>query len=112
VTVSPHESTKVDHQSAQAEVKRSQLMRETALLEQGRAALRAGNPGQAWRILEQWAAEFPEGQLAQEREVLHIELLWRSGRRDLAAERIRAFISEHPGSAHAARLRSLLPESE
>jgi hypothetical protein len=88
----------------------SQLLRETALLEQARAALRAGNTGQAWQTLEQWAAEFPSGQLNQEREALTIELLWRSGRRDLASTRIRAFERAYPKSAHAARLRALLTE--
>jgi hypothetical protein len=88
----------------------SQLLRETALLERARAALRAGNTGQAWQTLEQWAAEFPSGQLAQEREVLSIELLWRGGRRDLASARIRAFERAYPKSAHAARLKALLSE--
>jgi len=86
----------------------SQLLRETALLEQGRAALRAGNSNQAWKTLEQWGAEFPVAQLNQEREALTIELLWRSGRKDLARERIRAFVHDYPKSAHAARLRALL----
>ena len=88
----------------------SQLLRETALLEQARAALRAGSTGQAWQTLEQWAAEFPSGQLNQEREALAIELLWRSGRRDLASTRIRAFERAYPKSAHAARLKALLTE--
>jgi hypothetical protein len=88
----------------------SQLLRESALLEQGRRALRAGDTGQAWRTLQQLAAEFPAGQLAQEREALAIELLWRSGRRGEASERIRGFVRAYPNSAHAARLRSLLAE--
>jgi outer membrane protein assembly factor BamD (BamD/ComL family) len=86
----------------------SQLLRETALLEQGRAALRAGNIGLTWKILEQWGAEFPVAQLNQEREALAIELLWQSGRKDLAQQRIRAFERDYPSSAHAARLKALL----
>jgi TolA-binding protein len=88
----------------------SQLLRESALLEQGRRVLRAGDTAGAWRTLQQLAAEFPAGQLVQEREALAIELLWRSGRRSEASERIRAFVRAYPNSAHAARLRSLLAE--
>ncbi len=88
----------------------SQLLRESALLEQGRRALRAGDTAGAWRTLQQLAAEFPAGQLVQEREALAIELLWRGGRRSEASERIRRFVRAYPNSAHAARLKALLAE--
>jgi hypothetical protein len=88
----------------------SQLLRESALLEQGRRALRAGDTARAWRTLQQLAAEFPAGQLVQEREALAIELLWRGGRRSEASEWIRGFVRAYPNSAHAARLKALLAE--
>lgn len=66
------------------------------------------SPMRAIQFLEEHRRRFPDGSLSQEREVFAIEALWRAGRRDAAAERAKRFLSAHPGSGHAARVRSLV----
>jgi outer membrane protein assembly factor BamD (BamD/ComL family) len=66
--------------------------------------LRSGQIARARSLLGELETRFGRGMLAQEREVLSIELLAASGERRAAAQRARAFIAKHPKSAHAANL--------
>jgi hypothetical protein len=79
---------------------------ESRLVAAARDALRSGNAGRALSLLDQARRQFPRGTLAQEREALGIEALAASGQRAAAAERARRFLSAHPSSMHAARVRS------
>ena len=95
--------------SRKAEAKRSDaLSAESAALTRARAALRAGDLAAAWRMLERMDGAFPSGVLAQERELLAIEVL--AARGDAAASRVRAraVAKAYPSSPHTARLRPLL----
>jgi hypothetical protein len=80
------------------------LGRESALLVKARAALRASNVAEASALLSRLESQFPRGMLAQEREVLRIELLAARGDRKSAAARARAFIAANPKSPHSAKL--------
>lgn len=92
-----------------SEPKRKDLLTaESAQLTRARAALRAGDLANAQRILQRMSAEFPRGVLAQEREVLAIEVLAARGELGAAKQRARAFEEAYPSSPHIARLRSLL----
>ena len=67
----------------------------------------AADAGAALRTTESMAAEFPAGTLAQEREVVAVEALFRLGRTDEARARVEAFAARWPDSPHLRRLRAL-----
>jgi hypothetical protein len=86
----------------------SSVRAELAALDQARAALSAGAPARALSILDAYASAYPRGVMAPEATVLRVEALVRAGDRP-AAERVgTAFLARSPGSAYAARIRSLL----
>jgi hypothetical protein len=72
---------------------------EASLIRAARAALPSGT-SQARRLLERHRRLYPQGQLAQEREVLWIEVLESEGRGDEASARAAAFRQQNPESAH------------
>lgn len=80
------------------------LQAESALLTQARAQLRSGNAGGAQASLDRLQAQFPKGMLAQEREVLAIEVLAARGNASGARQRARAFIKAFPKSPHSQKL--------
>src|SRR5262249_43904909 len=80
---------------------------EAALLRQARELLPV-DPARALELTRQDEREFPNGQLAQERETIAIEALERSGRTDEARARARAFEARFPDSVH---LRKVDPSS-
>jgi len=67
-----------------------------------------GEPAQVLARLAEHRKFYPNGLLAQEREVLAVEALVQAGRRADAVTRARAFMAAFPSSVHLARLRSLL----
>ena len=71
-----------------------------------RTAQRAlkGDPAAALAACETHVARFPEGSMAQEREVLAIQALVALGRMDEARSRGDAFAVRWPGSAHLRRI--------
>lgn len=79
---------------------------ELSLMKQA-GALRA-QPQQALAVLAQHEALYPRGALAQEREMLSIELLVKDGQLTTANQRAAQFRRQFPGSAHLPRLESLL----
>ncbi|MEZ4251855.1 MAG: hypothetical protein R3B99_26895 [Polyangiales bacterium] len=106
----PEEPT-VDHASTPPrDVPRSALARERALIDQARAALRAGRPHDALVALMGHEREFAEGTLAEERERLAIEALVRSDRLPAARRKAAAFVTRFPSSAHRARIEALVAE--
>lgn len=86
----------------------SRLREESRSLGDARAALRRGDAASALEKLDALGGQFPEGVLAQEREVLAIEALARAGQRAAASERAMAFLQAHPTSPHATKVRGFL----
>jgi hypothetical protein len=84
----------------------SRLREEARVLRDAREALRRGDPASAFAALEVARTEFAGGMLGEEREALTIELLAKSGQRETARQRARAFLRSFPRSAHAERVRS------
>ena len=78
---------------------RERVPAEAKLLEQARRAL-ATNPSQALAITRRHQALYPNGTLAQEREVIAIEALRRLGQSGQASERAGSFEQKYPDSAH------------
>jgi TolA-binding protein len=77
---------------------------EADLLEQARAALKAGDSARALQRASEHAKRYPRGVLVQEREVLAIQALRRLGRDAEADRRADAFARAYPGSAFQRKL--------
>lgn len=88
------------------------LAAEVALMRQARAALDRGEPDLALRVLGEHEQRFAAGQMTEDRLRLRIEALCALGRRDLARADADAFLREHPGSTHTARVRGLCRDGE
>jgi predicted Zn-dependent protease len=86
----------------------SRLREESRSLGDARAALRRGDAASALEKLDALGGQFPEGVLAQEREVLAIEALAGAGQRAAASARAAAFLQAHPTSPHATKVRGFL----
>ena len=84
----------------------TRLREESRLLGEARDALRRGDAPGALGLLDQLRARFPGGSLSQEREMLSIEALSRSGRRADAAARASAFLRAYPESPFGARVQT------
>ncbi|MEQ9081142.1 MAG: hypothetical protein RLP09_45180 [Sandaracinaceae bacterium] len=80
---------------------------ETDLIDRAQRAL-ATSPRAALRWAGRHQRRYPEGALTQERELIAIEALSRSGSPAAARTRADAFLSRWPHSAHAPRVRSLV----
>jgi hypothetical protein len=80
---------------------------EIELLRQAQDAL-SSSPAQSLALCSDHARRFPRGMLGQEREVIAIDALLRSGRRAEAEARAAQFVKAFPGSAHARRIETLL----
>lgn len=80
---------------------------EVSLLEEAQAASRS-DPQRALDLTNRDVLRFPNGVLAQEREVIAIDALTRLGRMDDARARARQFFQSFPGSAHGPRVAALV----
>ena len=80
---------------------------EVSLLEEAHTASR-GDPQRALDLTDRDALRFPNGALAQEREVIAIDALTRLGRMEDARARARQFFQAFPGSAHGPRVADLV----
>jgi outer membrane protein assembly factor BamD (BamD/ComL family) len=81
---------------------------EMRLVSAARETLRAGSATRALELLDEARRRFPSGTLVQEREALTIEAMARSGQRDAAVARARAFARDYPGSPYTARVQAVL----
>ncbi|WP_437720267.1 hypothetical protein [Sorangium sp. So ce861] len=88
-------------------LERDELLREAGRLAEVRAAL-ARSPEAPLDLLDEHRAEFPDGRLAAERELVAIDALLRSGRAGGARARAEAFLAQFPSSPHAGRVRRLI----
>ncbi len=84
------------------------LREERALLASARDALRRHDGRAALATLRMAETRFPDGILAQEREVLAIEALAQSGDRDAASRRAHGFLKAYPSSPHASHVREFV----
>ena len=69
-------------------------------------------PENALARTREHARAYPNGRLAEEREVIAIDALLRLHRRSEAERRAAAFRRAHPSSAHLGRISSLLGASQ
>jgi hypothetical protein len=79
------------------------------LLRDAQDALRTA-PAAALFLADEHAARFPAGVLAQEREVIAIEALIKTGRREEARARAARFLAAIPRTAYRPRVEALLGE--
>jgi hypothetical protein len=93
--------------AARATTSADTLAREIALIDAGRANL-ATAPARALATLETHRREFPNGQLAAEREFLAVEALLAGRRSDEARRRAADLAARYPSSSYAARAARLL----
>lgn len=83
---------------SEIETTESQLARERAVIDVARTAIARGNASSALSAIDRHAAEFPRGQLTEEREGLRIIALVQAGQRDEALRRASQFRSRYPRS--------------
>ncbi len=81
------------------------LRAELSSLDAARAMLASGNPSGALSALDAYDRANPRGRLKLEAEVLRIDALAGSGRRDAAKKRAEAFLAKYPNSVLASRVR-------
>jgi len=86
----------------------STLAAQVALLDAARSAIANGTNAEAYRLAERYRADFPNGELAPEAEVVAIEALVVLGSRAAASERAARFLARYPGDPHAARVKWLV----
>ena len=80
---------------------------EVKLVVRAQDALRA-RPDEALALCSDHAKRFPSGMLVQEREVIAIEALVKTGRKDEARARANRFKARFPGSTHTRRIETIL----
>lgn len=88
------------------------LTEEVMALKRAREALAAGRPQKALTELNIYDQRFRGGRLSLEAEVLRIEALAQSGERKAAAARAASFLSAHPSSPYANRVRAIAEGSK
>ncbi|MGH1345603.1 MAG: hypothetical protein ACRBN8_28825 [Nannocystales bacterium] len=98
----------VEGEAAQG-TERDGLRAEMALVETARQRLRAGQPAEALKAVQQHAVRFPRGQMIEDRRVLRVEALCALGKASQANAEVRMFAEAFPRSAHTTRLRALCP---
>lgn len=81
---------------------------EVKLLERAQDALRSGRHADALSLCNEHAKSYPNGMLAQEREVIAVEALVKTGRTVEAKARAEKFKARFPGSSHARRIDALI----
>lgn len=74
------------------------LGRERVLLDLARSALASRDTSKALAAVQSHEAQFPSGQLVEEREALAVQILWTAGRHDEATRRLHAFSLQFPDS--------------
>jgi len=79
------------------------LGEEVAILSRATSALRAGNPGEGLRLLNEHQRKFPKGRLAEERRAARIQALCALGRRTEAEAELARLARSSPRSPHLAR---------
>ncbi|HEY4104303.1 MAG TPA: hypothetical protein VGM44_10445 [Polyangiaceae bacterium] len=92
--------------------KASTLPEQVSSLDRARVALDSGDSAGALSEIARYRATWPRGVFLTEASVLEIEALAKRGQIVLAGMRAKAFVSAHPDSPQAERLRMLIPRDE
>ena len=98
-------SGEAPHTKGGGDVAAARETRERTLLERAREALARRAHDEALATLAEHRAAFPEGSMAEERELLAIRALDEAGRGRDARERARQFLTRYPTSVFAAKAR-------
>jgi hypothetical protein len=88
---------------------KSSLPEQVLSLDRARVALSSGDPGAALSEIAHYRSTWPHGVFLTEASVLEIEALAKRGEIVLAGMRAQAFVTAHPDSPQAERLRALIP---
>jgi Outer membrane lipoprotein len=88
------------------------IAREIEQLDLARGRLQRGHARAALDELDAYRREHPQGVLAQEAALLRIEALAEAGERGAARRHAERFLSDHPESPHASRIRALLGKDD
>jgi hypothetical protein len=91
--------------------KSSSLPEQVSSLDRARVALNSGDSGAALAEIAHYRSTWPRGVFLTEASVLEIEALAKRGEVALASRRAQAFVTAHPDSPQADRLRALIPAS-
>ncbi|MEO7109908.1 MAG: hypothetical protein ABI183_05680, partial [Polyangiaceae bacterium] len=83
-----------------------QIGAELELINRAQQALQAEDANEALALLNEHARRFPNGALAEERDAARVLALCGAGRQEDAATAGAAFLSAHPDSPLATRVRS------
>jgi hypothetical protein len=86
---------------------RAMLTDELDALDHARLALASGDAHRALDELDAYDRRFPSGRLQLEGEVLRIDALAKTGRKDAARQHAGTFLKRHPNSVLATRVRAL-----
>lgn len=79
------------------------LVEEVAILSKATSALRAGNPAEGLRLLDEHQRKFPKGRLAEERRAARIQALCALGKLAAAEAELARLAQSSPRSPHLAR---------
>jgi TolA-binding protein len=104
----PHARTTDPHAKPSVHARPSALGEQVTALDSARRALAAGNAASTLQQLDDYETRFPNGALVEEAEVLRVEALLAEGDRASASHVGERFLSAHPNSPHASRVRALL----
>jgi hypothetical protein len=111
-SVAPHPSRSAPVRTAAssppAEVRDEGPEAEVKLVQRAQDALRGSRPAEALALCNDHAKRFPNGMVTQECEVIAVEALVKTGRKDEARRRADRFKARFPGSASIRRLDVLL----
>jgi hypothetical protein len=97
-------------QAAFAGPEQSKLLRDVALLDAARRALRESDTAQASELLNRYDSERETHVLDREARLLHIDVLVARGQRAQARVLAQQYLVAFPGDAHAERLRALVDD--
>jgi hypothetical protein len=92
--------------------RQNDLRAEARELAAAEGLLRSGRALEARELLAQAERRYAAGALTQEREVLFMEAMVKTGQRELAGERARSFLQRYPNTPFASRLRKVLSSHE
>jgi hypothetical protein len=90
----------------------SKLLRDVALLDDARRALKAGDTARALTLITRYDTERQTHVLDREAQLLRIDVLVARGEHARARDVARAYLAAFPSDTHAERLRALVSEHE
>jgi hypothetical protein len=110
--VRPSPSAAVSSTGTAPGARASDLALEQRLVDTARSALARGRGEDALRAVDEHARRFPQGRLAEEREMLAIQALLLVGNRSGAEQRAQRFHSSYPQSMYGAAVDALLTRDD